>query len=344
MTGKNFRLYREDRQQSALPGRRGGRGVDNSPMHLVVPFASALSSAAGQALSTLQLPNLERLLARLDPVERDEGDELSLTPPHERALARAWGWPDAPDGLRPFAALAAQRDGLGAAPDGQGWALLTPAHWHVGTEQISLGDPASLGLDAALSRLLFEALLPLFQEDGWALLWGAPTRWYARHPSLATLPSASLDRVIGRNVDLWLGDDPGARRVRRLQAEAQMLLYRHPLNEAREAEGVLPVNSFWLSGTGATQALPPAGVPQVDDRLRAPALAEDWTAWAEAWHALDAGPVAAALSEAEAGHDVRLTLSGERHAQTFAAADRPWWRRGLLAPRHRHAAPWLAAL
>jgi hypothetical protein len=313
-------------------------------MHLVLPFASSLSPAAGQALSSLQLPMLERLLARLEPIERDEGEELSLTPPHERVLARAWGWPDAPDGLRPFAALAAQRDGLAVAPDGQGWALLTPAHWHVGTEQVSLGDPATLGLDAALSRLLFEALLPLFEDDGWKLLWGAPTRWYARHDSLATLPSASLDRVIGRNVDLWLGDDPGARRLRRLQAEAQMLLHRHPLNEAREAEGVLPVNSFWLSGTGATQPAPPPDSTQVDDRLRAPALAEDWAAWADAWHALDAGPVAAALREAEAGREVRLTLSGERHAQTFAPAERPWWRRGLLAPRQRHAAPWLADL
>jgi hypothetical protein len=313
-------------------------------MHLVLPFASALPPSAGQALSTLQLPMLERLLARLEPAERDEGDELSLTPPHERALARAWGWPDAPDGLHPFAALAAQRDGLAAAPDGQAWALLTPAHWHVGTDQVSLGDPAALGLGAALSRLLFESLAPLFEEAGWTLLWGAPTRWYARHESLASIPSASLDRVIGRNVDLWLGEDPGTRRVRRLQAEAQMLLHRHPLNEAREAEGVLPVNSFWLSGTGATQAPPPPDGPMVDDRLRAPALAGDWAAWAEAWHALDAGPVAAALRAAEAGDDVRLTLTGERHAQTFAPAVRPWWRRGLFAPRQRHAAPWLADL
>ena len=318
--------------------------VDNSPMHLVVPFASALSPAAGQALSGLQLPMLERLLARLEPAERDEGDELSLTPPHERALARAWGWPEAADGLLPFAAMAARRDGLEVAPEGEAWALLTPAHWHVGTEQISLGDPAALGLDAALSRLLFEAVQPLFEDEGWKLLWGAPTRWYARHPSLAALPSASLDRVIGRNVDLWLGDDPGARRVRRLQAEAQMLLHRHPLNEAREAEGVLPVNSFWLSGTGATQPAPASNALQVDERLRAPALAEDWAAWAEAWHALDAGPVAAALGDAEAGREVRLTLAGERHAQTFAPARRPWWRRGLLAPRQRHAAPWLAGL
>lgn len=313
-------------------------------MHLVLPFASALSPAAGQALSALQLPKLEQLLARLDPTERDEGDELSLTPPHERALARAWGWAPADDGLRPFAALAAQRDGLAVSAGDEGWALLSPAHWHVGTDQVSLGNPAALGLDEALSRLLFDALAPLFEGDGWMLLWGAPSRWYARHPSLASLPSASIDRVVGRNVDLWLGDQPAARTVRRLQAEAQMLLHRHPLNEAREAEGLLPVNSFWLSGTGQTQPAPLPDAAQVDDRLRGPALADDWAAWAEAWAALDAGPLADALRRAEAGEPVQLTLCGERHAQTFAPAARPWWRRGLLAPRRTNPLPILTAL
>lgn len=337
-------------QIQAQPGSLGDRSkqsptaTDNSRMHLVLPFASALSPAAGQALSTLQLPNLERLLARLDPVRRDEGDELSLSPPHERALAHAWGWPTAGDGLLPFAAQSARHDKLPVQEGDEGWALLSPAHWHVGTEQISLGDPAALGLDEALSRLLFEALAPLFSEDGWQLLWGAPSRWYARHASLATLPSASLDRVIGRNVDLWLGNHPGARLVRRLQAEAQMLLHQFPLNEGREAEGLLPVNSFWLSGTGATQPVAAADGVTCDDRLRASALAEDWTTWAEAWSALDDGPVAALLRAAEAGEKVQLTLCGERHAQTFGTAARPWFRRGLLAPRRANPAPWLAEL
>jgi hypothetical protein len=313
-------------------------------MHLVLPFASALSRDAGQAMSGLLLPQLEQLLARLAPAHRDEGDELSLTPPHERALARAWGWSPVGDGLLPLAAHRARGDGLEVAGAADGWGLLTPAHWHVGTEQVSLGNPAALGLGEANARLLFDVVAPLFADDGWTLQWGAPTRWYARHPSLAEMPSASLDRVVGRNVDLWLGNQPAARQVRRLQAEVQMLLHSHPLNEAREAEGLLPVNSFWLSGTGATQAPPVAEAVHVDERLRAPALADDWAAWAEAWAALDAGPVAELLRRADAGETVRLTLCGERHAQTFAPAPRPWWRRGLLAPRRVDPVPWLADL
>lgn len=314
-------------------------------MHLVLPFASASSPTAAQAASTLAVPHLEAALARLNPGTLDEAPDDTLNTPQERLLARAWGWPPV-DGLLPFAACAAQQDGVRQGERGvTGWGLLSPTHWHVGTDQVSLMDPASLALTPEDSRALFDTLATLFEEaDGWTLHWGAPARWYATHPSLATLPTASLDRVVGRNVDHWLKRHPEARLLRRLQAEAQMLLHTHPVNERREAQGLLPVNSFWLSGTGTPHPVPEVPGLQVDDGLRAPALAEDWAAWAEAWAALDAGPVQALLRQAEAGQAVKLTLCGERTAQTFASgAPRPWWRR-LVAPRRVAAAPVLAAL
>ncbi|HEY9026425.1 MAG TPA: hypothetical protein VIP05_19165 [Burkholderiaceae bacterium] len=302
-------------------------------MHLVIPFASALSDAAGQALGTLALPNLERLLGRwaAEPAPADdiaEPDEYSLSPPHERVLARVRGWPVV-DGLLPFAAEAARADGLAVAP-GSGWGLLTPTHWLVGRDQINLMDPATLTLGEDEARTLFETLRPLFEDLGWQLHWAGPARWHASHPSLAALPTASIDRVIGRNVDLWLNDHPGILVVRRLQSEAQMLLYVHPLNDAREARGLRPVNSFWLSGTGPAPqaaAAPPADLV-VDDRLRAPALAEDWAAWAEAWAALDAGPLRT-LASADGDSPAtahRLTLCGERRALSWRPVARPWWK------------------
>jgi hypothetical protein len=312
-------------------------------MQFVIAHASALSPAATQALSGLALPNLERLLARLSPVApaaEDLGDELSLSAPHERALAQAWGWPVA-DGLLPLATLSARADGLVA--EGEGWGLISPTHWHLGTEQVSLANPAELDLDEPTARALFDVLRPLFEEDGWRLHWGAPTRWYVQHPQLASLPTASLDRVIGRNVDWWLNDHPAAKQIRRLQAEVQMLLYTHPLNDEREARGQLPVNSFWLSGTGP--ALPPPATDAVtlDDRLRGPVLADDWAAWAEAWQALDATRIPELLARLDQGQPLRLTLCGERHARHWAPQPLPWWRR--LLPRARpHAAALLQEL
>ena len=318
-------------------------------MHLVIPYASARSDAAVQALGTLSLPNLERLLARWAPVDdattadlpnSDEYDEYALSLPHERLLARLRGWP-ARDGLLPFAAEAARRDGF-TPETGSGWGLLTPAHWHVGHDQVNLVDPALLELEEPEARTLHATLAPLFEDLGWKWHWAGPTRWYVSHPSLAELPTASIDRVIGRNVDLWLNDHPGVMLVRRLQSEVQMLLYVHPLNDAREARGALSVNSFWLSGTGPTQsahlALPADVV--VEARLRAPILGDDWSAWAEAWHALDAGPL---RELAETPGTKRLSLAGERGARTWQPAERPWWQR-MLGARAPNAQSVLEAL
>lgn len=287
-------------------------------MHVVIPFAAALSDAGRQALGALRLPHLTQLLARLTPAECDRGDEYQLSPPHERVLARALGWAGA-DGALPWAAQAAAADGLDTGD--LAWGLLSPVHWQVGRDHLTMGDPEDLALDAAESRAFFDAVRGLFESLGWLAAWGAPTRWYVAHESLTALPTASLDRVIGRNPDLWMPEHPAARLLKRLQNEAQMLLYTHALNDAREARGQATLNSVWLSGCGLRQPAHHAA-PTVHENLRAPALAEDWAAWAAAWQALDAGPLADALAAVRRGEPLTLTLCGERHAQDFNRAPR----------------------
>ena len=286
-------------------------------MHLLIPFASALSDAAAEVTRDLALPTLSRLLQRMTATERDEGDEYTLSPPHERALAQAWGWPLVDGGL-PFAARAAAADGI--AVEQRAWGLLTPAHWDVGRDHVTLSDPGALNLGEDESRDLFDAVRDLFESEGFALVWGAPSRWYAAHESLAGLRCASLDRVIGRNVDLWLRGDPQAsapaRLLRRLQSEVQLLLYPHPINEAREERGDMTVNSFWLSGCGMHRAAADAAV-QVDESLRGPVLMQDWAAWADAWRLLDQGALSRLLARLVDGDEAMLTMCGERHAQRF---------------------------
>lgn len=291
-------------------------------MHLLIPFASATSEPAQFVLNDLALPHLTQLLKRLVPGQRVTGDEYSLNPPHERALANIWGWRGA-DGCLPFAAQAAASEGLVVGE--HAWGLMTPAHWLVGRDHITLTDPASLALNEAESRAIFEAVRELFESEGLALHWAAPTRWYLQHDSLQALPCASLDRVLGRNVDLWLQapqDAPAEvlaalRRLRRLQNEFQMLLYPHAITQERDARGLPAVNSFWLSGCGRWQPQAAHAAVQINDSLRASALSGDWAAWREAWLHLDATLLAALNRSAAQGDQVALTLCGERHAQTW---------------------------
>jgi hypothetical protein len=295
---------------------------------LIVPFAHCRAEPCREALRGLALPNVRKLLRRLVLEATDEGDPHSLSVPHERVLARAHGLQPV-EGLIPLAALDVQHSG--GAPGTEGWAWITPAHWRVGQDHIDMAHPQTLHLDGDDSQALLAAMQPYFAEDGITLTYEAPLRWLARGDAFRNLPSASLDRVIGQRIDnAWMPRGADAGPLRRLQQEMQMLLYTLPLNDERERGGLLPVNSFWISGTGAL----PAGHPprpanglQVTPYLRDAALLGDWHAWADAWRQLDARDGPRLLAEAERGTPVRLTLCGDASARTWSSVAAGSWRR-----------------
>jgi hypothetical protein len=286
---------------------------------LLIPFAMCSAPACGQAASQLALPHLQRLLALLAPGAPDEGAAQSLSPPHERVLASSLGLASIPDGLIPWAAWEARQAGLGAP--GDGWAWITPCHWRVATDHVAMAPPADLQLDGADSKALFDAIRPYFEGDGLVLQPTLPGRWLASGELFRELPTASIDRVAGRVIDPWIPRSGAARPLRRLQQEMQMLLYTHPVNDARLQRGLLPVNSFWVSGTGALAGAPPnaaAAAPVVADDLRDAALRDDAAAWSAAWTALDARECQRLLAALARREPVRITLCGERHARSWS--------------------------
>lgn len=316
--------------------------------HLVLPFASSSDEACQALLPTLVLPNLTRLLALANPPRglpatstpstiapanaADFDPELTLTPPHEWVLAQALGLVDvttadlaALDGRLPWAA-AMSRPLLVSSDTPAAW--FAPCHQEVGTGQVTLHPPATLGLSDAHSQALMAALQPLALEDGITLTWVAADRWLAQGPAFANLPSASLDRVAGRSIAGWLSSGPAAAGLRRLQSEAQMLYYNHPANDEREAQRLAPVNAFWISGSGACppgarHTAPELVVPQT---LRTAALQGHWTGWQQAWQTLDAEVLPAWLDLARSNQPLRITLCGDRSSQSFDLTARSAWQ------------------
>jgi hypothetical protein len=303
--------------------------------HLLIPFAGRSSPACLAAVAGLRLPHLDALLARLSLAYDDTQAATTLSPPHERALARSLGI-EAHDGLVPWAAAEAQRNGLTRAGAAEPWGLVTLCHWEVAIDEVLLEDPADIGIDEAESQALLEAARPLFQSEGIALRGSAvPGRWLARGELFRTLPTASLDRVAGRPISEWAPLSDALRPVRKLQNEMQMLLYTQRVNDERALRGARAVNAFWLSGTGAlpkSALVTEVPAPNVIDTLRAPALADDAAGWAAAWQALDAGPIAALRAEEARGAAVALTLCGDRAARRFVPQRRgaATFLRGLL--------------
>lgn len=285
-------------------------------MHLLIPFAAIDDPASRQTLRSLRLPHLTRLLTRLTPQPAEAGTDDSPALPHEHALATAMGLdPLAP----PWAALQAHDLGLEGARE-DAWAFITPSHWQVGQAQVTLLAPEELALAEDESRTLLAAMQPYFETYGITLHYAAPTRWLAEGELFRDLPSASLDRVLGRNVDPWLPGGVPGRAMRLLQNEMQMLLYTHAVNDTRAAGRQLAVNSFWISGSGALPDTFHARVPPdttVSRSLAQATFSDDWTAYTQAWTALDASEGARLLALQQGGAAVRLSLCGERNALTF---------------------------
>ncbi len=303
-------------------------------MHLIIPYAASQQFGTA-ALEGLSLPHLQALLSHLQRQHTAcDGESTPLHMPHERIHARALGWDtsDAHAAL-PWAAHHNTREHPPASTTGhaqaahQAW--MTPCHWQIGMDQVNLLNPDSLYLTDEESQQLLQAMQPFLQEDGLHVTWHSALLWHAQGEMLAGLACASLDRVIGQNVQHWMPDSRAARPLQRLQSEMQMLLYNHPVNDAREARRQHTVNAFWLHGAGTLPAganSPPLHL-EMPDALRHSALRGDVTAWQQAWQQLDATALADLLAHFKDTGQATLSLCSEHTAHTYEAAPAAWHQR-----------------
>lgn len=296
-------------------------------MHLIIPYAASHGLNGPEIWAPLQLPNLKALLTLLQRQQVLQDPETTpLHLPHERLQAQALGWASDTAAL-PWAAWHfAQQGQRSAAP--QAW--MTPCHWQVGMDQVVMADPEHLHLSDEESQQLLQAMQPFLQEDGLQVTWHSALLWHAQGAMLTDLASASLDRVIGQNVKDWLPSHPAARPLQRLQSEMQMLLYNHPVNDARDARRQHTVNAFWLHGAGVLSVSGPVTEKSsvtVSTALRPAALNGHAQAWQQAWQQLDATAVADLLQHVKATGQGMLSLCSEHTAHTYTAAPAAWHQR-----------------
>jgi len=286
--------------------------------HLLIPFAAVSSEAAAKHLQGLKLPNLRQLLDILTLIDSDVGTEESFSPPHERALARAQGLPVG-DGCIPWAAQRAAALGLDHAQT-LPWSFVTLCDSVVGIGSMTMEDPAQLQVSETESRHLLADMTPYFEEDGLALHYLEPAAWLCCGEPLRDVRTASLDRVIGKDLADWQPAHGESAKLRRLQNEMQMLLYTHTVNDARSHARIAAINSIFLHGTGELTAYKPKVSTNIEVSITMPrsladaALKEDWPAWAKAWEQLDATLCVDVLKRVQAGEPVTLSLCGERNA------------------------------
>lgn len=182
-------------------------------------------------------PVLERLLSRSTP------QRAAL--PHEHAATFARFGFNAPYPHAPMMALA---DGLPAREDA--WMFAEPVHLVAGLDGMALFPSDYLEVVPEEADGLTTALNAHFSGDGIHFHVSAGGRWYVRHPAGETPVTHSVEAARAGMAAKLLPTSSGRLNWSSIQNEAQMVLYHHPVNEAREAAGKPTINGIWFWGGG----------------------------------------------------------------------------------------------
>lgn len=154
-------------------------------------------------------------------------------------------------------------------------ARIEPIHIHAARDHLVLTSTQILDIKASEADALFESVKDIFAEMSSITHRSKPHKWFIESSALQTLSTVSTAQAEGRNIDHWMPSDTSqegvARQWRKWQNEIQMIWFNHPVNEARQAEGMLSINSVWISGNGTLTDIKP------NERLLA----------AKQWHSSD---------------------------------------------------------
>jgi hypothetical protein len=144
-------------------------------------------------------------------------------------------------------------------------ARIEPVHIHAARDHLVLTSTQILDIQASEAEALFDSVKDIFAEMSDVTHRSMPHKWFIESTALESLSTVSTAQAEGRNIDHWMPSDTSvegvARQWRKWQNEIQMIWFNHPVNEARQAEGMLSINSVWISGNGKLADIKP------DERL-----------------------------------------------------------------------------
>lgn len=245
-------------------------------VHLLVPDLFLPADIASDVCKGLRLPALEMLLARgvLTGVARSGACEAAP----ENRLCELFGVKIEADA--PVAPISALFDGLGTGC----WLRADPVHLHLDQSRMLLSPVTPRDEEAAA---MCASLNEYFSGQGMVFFAPHPQRWYVRLDALPRIINIPLSQAIGSDVRGSLPTGEDAAHWHGIFNEIQMLMFSHPVNDARAARGEMPVNSVWLWG-GGDKAAPASAYDSVasDDILPemfAAAAGIRFMPWGERW-------------------------------------------------------------
>lgn len=291
-------------------------------------------------------PLLERLIARADEstaVIDWRADAFRVIAPHAEAV--------------PAVGASALFAGSGAVA-GASVFLATPVHYVAEMSNVRLAPDGILALRQTEAENLSQDFNRVWHDAGARFIAGTTAEMFCVFDRPLAATTHDPEEVLDRHIEKYLPSGADALRLRRLMSEIELWLFDHPVNRARLAAALPPVNGLWLWGGGPVLqsmprvegfaagddplfklfARPAAGAgAEAGSRSRAGAnsavivVAE--TPGAPGWAEVESRWLTPALEQLRERRLARLDLSAgnrcyrvsARWSRRFWRRTRPWW-------------------
>lgn len=131
------------------------------------------------------------------------------------------------------------------------WMRADPVHLRIEQNHIMLADSQAFKISKEEAEQIVQDLNHnLGNHYNFSFLPLHPARWYIRVSKVPEIQTYTLGQVTCMNINNFLPTGRESMIWHKIFNEIQMLLYEHPVNQARESRGELTINSIWFWGGG----------------------------------------------------------------------------------------------
>lgn len=146
-------------------------------------------------------------------------------------------------------------------PPASAWLIAEPIECQTDGKAIYCLGTAHLELEQTEANQFIDSMNQHLASEGMRLYAVEPSRWLISFSKPLEVQTQSLNTIVNRAMS----------KTPSLFTELQMLLHRHPINLARQAEGKPQIHACWLSGEGKLPVIskrPSVGVATSDPLTR----------------------------------------------------------------------------
>lgn len=213
-------------------------------LNLLIPSLFWPDASQPEIYSDLSMPSLETLLAKSTATQHSPQEmEIWLCKAFNIAQQQN-SWPIAP------IMLSVDNPSLVKA-NKDFWMRADPVHLRIEQNHIMLADSQAFKISKEeAERIVQDLNHSIGNHYDFSFLPLRPDRWYIRLSKAPEIQTYTLGQVTCMNINGFLPTGNESMIWHKIFNEIQMLLYEHPVNQARESRGELSINSVWFWGGG----------------------------------------------------------------------------------------------